>query len=393
MKRTNITVAITALCLLILFAVYYQPWRPQEDTSALVIGFLFENDESTPATTNLILAMEEVARQYPEDVIILSQNNVLPAEAVDPLEEMINKGCTLIFTNSHSTQIAEVAVHYPEVTICQQSFNGSNELNASSNFHTFNAQLDQGYYLGGIAAALKLSSLPSTGTAPLIGFVGSYPDPEVLSAASSFLLGVRSLLPDAEMRLRFTKAYSSFSREKASAAALIEEGCQIIAQHSGTLGPAIACEEAAAGEHSAYHVGLHVSMIDSAPTTTLLSIRMDYTPYVLGVVRAVFDKKSIEKSVPGKVKGNDISAGIDQNWVELMELNRSIIADRTEEVLSQNIELMNKGRLTVLKGNYTGHSPENSSDTCTLSNGYLEYNDYSYPSYHYLLDGIMQISE
>ena len=47
--------------------------------------------------------------------------------------------------------------------------------------------------------------------------------------------------------------------------------------------------------------------------------------------------------------------------------------------------------LSVFKGNYTGTDPSNPADTIDLSKGYIENENSSAPSFHYVLDGVIEI--
>ena len=54
----------------------------------------------------------------------------------------------------------------------------------------------------------------------VVGYVGAYGTDEVVSGFTAFLLGVRSVVPEATMRVRYTGTWSSYALEKACAAAL-----------------------------------------------------------------------------------------------------------------------------------------------------------------------------
>ena len=69
---------------------------------------------------------------------------------------------------------------------------------------------------------------------------------------------------------------ASAAASRAQAARLIKEGCVIIAQHVNTMAPAIACEEAVSSGRTVYHVGYHQSMMDVAPSSSLVSIRTNW---------------------------------------------------------------------------------------------------------------------
>ena len=105
----------------------------------------------------------------------------------------------------------------------------------------------------------------------------------------------------------------------------------------------------------------------------------------------MFAGETIEKHVEGHNHGQDISAGFSKDWVEMLVLNDSIAAENTEKKMQEAIDALKKGTLKVFKGDYTGTNPDDSSDRINLSEGYTENADSSLPSFHYILDGIIEV--
>ena len=392
MKRVYITTVITALLALAVFAAVYTVWDNAPDVGVLKVGFIYDNDESTPYTYNFALAQKALEREFPDRVQTYARSNVPDMETLEPVEELLRAGCGIIFTNNYSDQIIEAARQYPNVLFCQSAYYAGSHDDYPENYHTFNGEIYQARYVSGIAAGLKLRDMIDShvigADEALVGYVGAFRSVEVISGYTAFLLGVRSVAPEATMRVRYTGAWSSYSREKACAKALIEEGCVVIAQHTDTIGPAIACEEARP-ERSVIHIGYNKDMSDIAPGTSLVSVRVNWTPYVVGAVEAVLNREPIEKAVEGSVHGNDISAGFDQGWVQVLDLNRKIAAYDTEEKLDRAIEALRKGSLEVFKGDYTGTNPDDPSDTIDLRGGYRENEKGSWPTFRYVLDGVI----
>ena len=194
------------------------------------------------------------------------------------------------------------------------------------------------------------------------------------------------------MRVRYIGTWCSYSKEKACARTLIDEGCVIIGQHTDTFGPAMACEEASATRR-VYHVGYNQSMNDVAPMSSLVSTRINWTPYITRAVAAVLEHRTIEKVVGGRVHGNDVCAGFDEGWVEILELNDHIAARGTQNRVTRAVDAFRKGSLTVFKGNYTGVDPDNPADTCDLKQGYVENAEYSFPTFHYVLDDVVTVEQ
>lgn len=227
----------------------------------------------------------------------------------------------------------------------------------------------------------------------LVGYVGAFANAEVISGYTAFLLGVRSVAPEATMRVRYTGSWGNYDAEKEATKKLIDEGCVVIAQHVNTSAPAIACEEATSAGKTVYHVGYHQSMLDVAPSCALISIRTNWIPYVTGAVTAILDGKVIEDEVPGNAHGRDMSAGFENGWVELLDLNTLIATDGTADRLDKTIDGLKKGRIKVFRGDYIGENPRNPSDEIDLRNGYYENQYSSNPTFGYVLKDCIQIED
>lgn len=394
MKRVYITTIVSALLVLAVFAAIYSTGGVVR-RDMIKVGFIYDNDESAPYTYNFTLAQRAIEKAYGSRVKIYACSNVSDNDALEPAQELAQQGCEIIFTNNYSDDIVEAARQYPNVTFCQNSYYAGSHEDNPDNYHTFNGSIYQGRYVTGIAAGLKLREMIDNGVIDpgevLVGYIGAFSSVEVISGYTAFILGVRSVVPEAMMRVRYTGTWSNYSREKACAKALIEEGCVVIAQHTDTIGPAVACEEAASTGRRIVHVGYNQNVIDIAPNTSLISCRVNWTPYVLGAVEAVLSGKEIEKSVPGSVHGNDVCGGLDLGWVEVLELNKQIAANGTQEKLDKAVDALRKGSLEVFKGDYTGVNPNDPNDTIDLNLGFRENDKTSWATFRYLLTDVVTI--
>lgn len=392
MKRFYIATVAICLAVLAVCGTVYSVWDRKAEDEALKVGFLYESDETTPYTYNFARAKAALEKAYGSRVKIYTLSNVLETEAEEPLRDMARKGCAIIFTNSNG-QVQSVAREYPHVQFCQVSNSSTALKDSPSNYHTFNGKIYQGRYVSGIVAGMKLRQLIDSGEIAgedaLVGFVGAFPTAEVISGYTAFLLGIRSVAPEAVMRVRYTGTWSNYSKEKACAKTLIDEGCVIISQHASTIGPAVACEEAA-GRY-VYHIGYNQSMLDIAPTTSLISTRINWSPYILGAVEALMEHRRIEDVVDGDANGNDLSAGFDKNWVEMLELNKPIAAAGTQEAVNQAVEDFRRGKISVFQGDYVGVYAFDTRYTYDLRKGYEENKDKSTPTFAYILQDVIQV--
>ena len=332
-KRFFVTVIVCAI-VLVAAALLTGYWDASPDHGRLKVGFVYSEDESTPYTANFVMAQRALQAEYGGKIDVLFKSNVLARESEQPMRDLIRNGCRILFINMDTDIPITLAREYPEVTFCQASMPNISIEGAPDNYHTFNGEIYQARYVSGVVAGMKLRQLLDSGAVlprdACVGYVAANSSAEVISGYTAFILGVRSVAPEAVMRVRYTGSWSSYNEEKKQTKELIDEGCVIIAQHVNTMAPAVACEEAAAAGRRVYHIGYHQSMMDVAPSSALVSIRTNWAPYIIQTVQAVMNNQEIEESVTGNVHGRDMSAGFDAGWVELLEMNRFVAAEGTE---------------------------------------------------------------
>lgn len=395
MKRVYIITAATCLVILAAIIGCFRLLNLSGGRDGLKIGFVYDNDESTPYTYNFSLAKDAVEKKYGERVEILTCSNVLDDKMEDPIRELAAKGCDIIFFNGYSELVRKLAVEYPNIQFCQTSYMDMSKETVPANYHTFKGEAYQGRYVSGIAAGMKIKQLIADGIIgedqAIVGFVAAFPTSEVISGYTAFLLGVRSVVPQAVMRVRYTETWSSYAQEKSAAQQLIANGCVVISQHTDTIGPAIACEEASENK-SVYFIGFNQSMSEVAPGASLVTSRICWEPYVLDAVKAVMADKKIESVVSGRIHGTDVSAGFEKGWVEMVDLNLQVAAPGTQEAMDSAIDQFRRGNTDfVFQGDYIGVDPDDPSKTFDLKTGYTENENTSYPLFHYVLSNVITI--
>lgn len=397
MKRVYIATALTCLIILAASMGFFRLLNPSGGRDSLKIGFIYDNDESTPYTYNFSLAKDAIEKEYGDKVEILTCSNVLDDEMEEPLRELAGEGCDIIFFNGYSELVRKLAPEYPDTQFCQTSYMDMSGQTVPPNYHTFKGEAYQGRYVSGIAAGVKIRQMILEGLITedeaVVGFVAAFPTPEVISGYTSFLLGVRSVVSQAVMHVCYTNTWSSYAQEKSAAKKLINEGCIVISQYTDTIGPAIACEEASA-DKDVYFVGFNQSMSEVAPGSSLVTSRICWEPYVLAAVDAVMTNRTIESVVIGHIHGTDVSAGFERGWVEMIDLNHQVAAPGTQEAMDRAIDRFKRGNVDyVFRGNYIGVNPDDPSDTWDLRKGYIENEKTSYPMFHYVLSDIITIDD
>lgn len=396
MNAKHKIIATLIVCVLILGAVslFSGFWnRQQSETAGLKVGFICSEDESTPYTYNFLQAQYKLEEQYGDKIQVLIRSNVHQNAVEESMRELVRKGCSILFINEDTDIPPKLAAEFPNVQFCQISMPTISIEGQPKNYHTFNGEIYQARYTAGIVAGMKLRELIDGGAIlpenAIVGYVAANKSAEVVSGYTAFLLGVRNVAPEAVMKVWYTNSWSNYPKEKEAAQALIDAGCVILSQHTNTMAPAIACEDAFSKGNRVYFIGYHQSMMDVAPSCALVSIRTNWIPYIQQAVDAVWQKQDIEKVVKGNLHGNDISAGFEEDWVQMLELNKHAAAAGTEERMNRTIASFQKGKVAVFQGKYTGVNPNNPADRVDLSKGWEENKKSSSPSFCYILDDVV----
>ncbi len=386
------------ICIALCFLFYLISNTIARGRDHVIVGLVLDGDESTPYSANFIRAAETLELQYGEKVSVIQRSNVPYEDTETVLRELCAQDCDIIFTNSfgYGETVKKIAAEYPKVQFCQATCANANEEPVLDNYHTFMGEIYEGRYVAGMVAGLKMQEMIDSGVLAAdeawIGYVGAYPYAEVISGYTAFFLGARQTCPTARMRVKYANTWSNYALEKEYAGDLINEGCVVISQHSDTIGPALMCENADVG-HPVYHIGYNQDMINVAPTTSLIGTRIDWSTYICGAVGAVLRERQIETVVTGHVHGNDVGAGFEAGWVKMLELNRAIAPEGSEELIRQTVADVEAGKCRVFQGDYTGVDPDDPNDVWDLRTEYPENAEASAPSFHYVLQDVIVIEE
>lgn len=394
MKRVYSLCILTSFIMILLSLGLHNIMKT--DDKHIKVGFIFVGDEITPYTENFMKARNQVMEVYGEQIECVTKYNVAEDEIEEPLNELVNEKCDYIIAASYGygPKVKEVAGSHPEIQFCVPTGDNANAEPVLHNYHNCYGTIYQGRYICGVIAGEKLKEMIDSGIISpeqaKIGYVAAFPYAEVISGYTAFYLGVQSVVPEATMLVKYTDTWSNYSLEKQAAMDLIDMGCIIISQHSDTIGPATACENANQ-EIPVYHVGYNQSMTDVAPTRSLVSCSVDYSYYFEQSIYALIHKKKIEDCIDGKVYGQDSMAGIDKGWVRILDINYGILPKNINKVVDSTIRKLEDGDIQVYSGDFTGVNPYDENDRIDLTNPFIENEKSSSPTFSYVLDDVITV--
>ncbi len=398
MKKKYLLTAITAILTICIFRLGMIVFHKDYSQNNIKVGFVYIGDSGTPYTNNFVRSQKELEKVFSDNITVIPKYNI-PEENCEPaIRDLIEQECRIIFATSfgYGGVMKKCATEFPDIQFCQATCSNANEEPVLPNYHTFMGTIYQGRYISGIVIGMKLKELLEAKIINpdmlKIGYVAAFPYAEVISGYTAFFLGVRSIVPQAVMSVGYTNTWSNTTTERKLAEKFINEGCIVIAQHSDTVGPAVACETASTRDGKiVYHVGYNQTMTDIAPTTSLVSTRINWTPYILSATEAVIKEKRIESVVKGSVFGNDCAAGFEHGWCEVIGLNKLIAAEGTKEEIDAKVKQFKTKGIIVFQGDYIGVNPFNPKDVYDLNNPFIENALQSAPSFNYVLKDVITI--
>jgi basic membrane protein A len=237
------------------------------------------------------LAVEAALGDKVETTFVESVKEGPDAERV--IQQLVDAGDTLIFTTSFGFMDATMAVAElnPEV-----KFEHATGIRRADNVATYAARFYEGRFVQGVIAA-KMSK---TG----IGcYVGAYPIPEVVAGINAYTLGMRSVNPEAVVKIAWVNSWYDPGREADAANALLDQGCDVITQHTDSPAPL-----QTAANRGVPGFGQASDMIQFAPTAQLTAIIDNWDKYYVARAQAVLD---------GTWTSTDTWGGLDVGMVEM----------------------------------------------------------------------------
>ncbi len=246
-------------------------------------------------------------------------------EAENVIREMARKGCDIIFTTSfgYMDPTIKIAGEFPNTPFLHCS-----GFKTAPNVSTYFGRVYQARFLTGMVAGAMTKK-------GLLGYVAAFPIPEVIRGINAFTLGARSVNPDAQVRVAWTKTWYDEAKEKDTALQLIDEGADVIAQHQDS--PAA---QRAAEERGVYGVGYHTDMSAFAPHAHLVSAIWNWVPFYMDVVAKVR---------AGVWHSSELWPGLESGIVDISAFGPMVPQDVRRKVLERR-DAMIAGKAFVFSG-------------------------------------------
>uniref|UniRef100_UPI003B516929 BMP family ABC transporter substrate-binding protein n=1 Tax=Roseovarius indicus TaxID=540747 RepID=UPI003B516929 len=233
------------------------------------------------------------------------------ADAERAITQMALQGADLIFTTSfgYMDPTVNVAKKFPDV-----KFEHATGYKTADNVSTYSARFYEGRAVQGHIAGKMTES-------NIIGYIASFPIPEVIRGINSAYIHAKKVNPDVEFKIIWAYTWFDPAKEADAATALIEQGADVILQHTDSTAPQAAAEKAG----NVITFGQASDMAEYKPTPRVSSIIDNWKPYYIERTQAVMD---------GTWETKQTWDGIGPGMVEIGEITDAVPADVKEEALA-----------------------------------------------------------
>jgi basic membrane protein A and related proteins len=219
------------------------------------------------------------------------------------IDQLAATGSSIIFTTSFGfmNPTVKVATRYPNV-----KFEHATGFKQAPNVATYNARFYEGRHVIGLIAG----KMTKTNT---IGYIASFPIPEVVMGINSAYLAAKSVNPNVKFKVIWVSSWFDPGKETDAAKALVDQGADILMQHTDSPAAMKFAEE-----KGIYAFGQASDMASFGPNAQLTSIVDNWNPYYIKRVKALLD---------GTWKTGDTWDGIKDGTVVIAPLSKKIPED------------------------------------------------------------------
>lgn len=231
----------------------------------------------------------------------------------------------LVFTTSfgYMNPTLKVAKRFPKV-----KFEHATGYKQAKNMGSYFARAYQGRYLSGLIAGKMTKT-------NVLGYVASFPIPEVIRGINAFTKGAKEVNPDVKVKVVWASTWYDPAKEREAAETLMLQGADILTQHTDSAAVIQAAES-----KGNYAIGYHSDMSEYGKKAHLTSTIHNWGELYVAKAKAVMD---------GSWKSEDLWPGIAEGVTDLAPYNDAVPADVRQLVEAKKAEIK-AGNMRVFDG-------------------------------------------
>jgi basic membrane protein A len=278
---------------------------PAKTAEKLKIGFVYSGPIGDVGWTKQHdLGRLAIEKQFGSKIETTFVENVPEsADAERVIRQLATDGCKMIFTTSFGFMepTVKLAKEFPDVV-----FEHATGYKRDKNLGVYQTRFYEGAFLLGILGG-KMTKTNQ------LGFVASFPIPEVLRNINAFTRGARSVNDKATVKVVWVNSWYDPPKEHDAAAALANQKVDVLYQNTDSAAVVQLAEE-----KGLYAFGQDSDMSKYGPKAHLSANTVDW---------GIYYKKKVQDVLDGKWKSEDTKWGMTENMIVMSPLNAGVPAD------------------------------------------------------------------
>jgi basic membrane protein A len=241
------------------------------------------------------------------------------------LRQLVANGNKVIFTTSFGYMNATVKVAQSTPNVIFEHATG---YKTGKNLGVYEARFYEGAYLLGVIAGKMTKS-------NTLGFIASFPIPEVIRNINAYTQGARSVNPKVKTKVIWVNSWYDPAKERQAAETLIAQGADMLCQNTDS--PAVV---QVAQEKGVYAFGWDSDMSKFAPKAQLTANTNNWGVFYIAIIKKVLD---------GTWKPEVVKWGLKENLVVMTPLNPAVTPDASK-AFEEKKKAMIEGKLAPFDG-------------------------------------------
>ena len=292
-RRNVLKIGGAAAALPLLGRQAFAQGKEKVKAAFVLIGTPDDNGWNFRHDTGRKFMLEQLGEDKVETTVVTNVAEGPDSERV--FRELAQQGHKLIYATSfgYGDYVHRVAPMFPDT-----KFEWATGNKTAPNVAIYNAKFHEGRYVVGVISGLMTKTNK-------LAYIGSFPIPEVRMGINAFAIAARKVNPEATVQVVYVDSWFDPAKEADAARALIDQGVDIITQH--TDGPAALQVAEERGIVGGFGQGADMSAF--APNSHLTSIIDLWGPHYTKSVQALLDGTWAEGSVWEGIASGEVAIG------------------------------------------------------------------------------------
>ncbi len=278
-----------------------------DESNNLKVGVVLIGDKKDTYTKAHLDGIKSAAKEVginPKNILV--RDNIKENTCAKMAKDLIGNGCSLIISNSYAHQdaINKVAKDNSDVDFVAMSGDYA-AVSGNGNMHNAFTLAYEARYVSGVVAGMKIKELVDKKKIPSkdldkkknvkVGYVGAYPNAEIVSGYTAFYLGIKSVYKKVAMKVLYTNSWFNTKKEETATKELIKDNCLIIGMHTDSKQVPSVIQKAKDNGTKVYSVGYNESMLGVAKNAALTSSINNWEVYYKELFQIALDEDDIPR--------------------------------------------------------------------------------------------------